>query len=316
MGCGGARHAPAGDNGAATSGHRAPRLGGVVVHEQPAQSPSLAPAAPVLRLRMATMMKIGGESGATGALTRLRSPAGLLVASMALTAALYVVPFGRTIGYPLVLLSTLVHELGHGITGVLLGGRFELFHMEWDASGVALVSTQGGRMTRALVSAGGLVGPAVAAALGFVLARRPTTARWFLVGLGAALAIACVWVVRGVAGWVVVPFFAAAFIAIGLRAKPWVAQLALAFLSVQLSLSVFSRGDYLFTESAGTGPSDVANMATSLFLPYWFWGLVCGGFSVAVLIVGSWVFLRGARGAIGDAFAVSRAAAAKAKRRG
>jgi hypothetical protein len=259
------------------------------------------------------MTRAGGEGRDTGALARLRSPAGLLAASVALTAVLYVVPFGRTIGYPLVLLSTLVHELGHGLTGVLLGGHFDSFRMEWDASGVALVSTDGGRLTRGLVAAGGLVGPAVAAGLGFVLARRPTAARWFLVGLGAALAVACVWVVRGVAGWVVVPFFSAAFLALGLRAKPWVAQLALAVLSVQLSLSVFSRGDYLFTESAGTGPSDVANMATSLLLPYWFWGLVCGSFSVLVLILGSWVFLRGARGAIGDALWAGRAVGARAK---
>jgi membrane-associated phospholipid phosphatase len=75
----------------------------------------------------------------------------------------------------------------------------------------------------------------------------------------------------------------------------------LVFLAVQLSLSVFSRGDYLFSEVARTGsgdfPSDVANMADALFLPYWFWGATCGAFSVAVLVVGLWAFLRSARSA-------------------
>ena len=81
---------------------------------------------------------------------------------------------------------------------------------------------------------------------------------------------------------------------LGVRASARVAQVALALMAVQLSLSVFSRADYLFTESAGTGPSDVAQMADALLLPYWFWGFVCGAFSVFVLVVGIRAFL-GAR---------------------
>jgi hypothetical protein len=76
-----------------------------------------------------------------------------------------------------------------------------------------------------------------------------------------------------------------------------VSQLALVFLAVQLSLSVYSRGDYLFTDvarmSGGDMPSDVANMASALFLPYWFWGALCGALSVVVLCVGATLFLRG-----------------------
>jgi membrane-associated phospholipid phosphatase len=67
------------------------------------------------------------------------------------------------------------------------------------------------------------------------------------------------------------------------------------FLAVQLALSVFSRGDYLFTDVARTGegtfPSDVANMSSALFLPYWFWGALCGAFSVAVLALGLRAYL-------------------------
>ena len=55
-------------------------------------------------------------------------------------------------------------------------------------------------------------------------------------------------------------------------------------------MSVFSRGDYLFTPTADTAkgimPSDVANIAEELLLPYWFWGAVCGIFSVVCLVVG------------------------------
>src|SRR5436190_19576046 len=39
----------------------------------------------------------------------------VLVVSVVLTAVLYVIPFGRTVAWPLVLISTLAHELGHGL---------------------------------------------------------------------------------------------------------------------------------------------------------------------------------------------------------
>ncbi|HEX6861901.1 MAG TPA: M50 family metallopeptidase, partial [Thermoanaerobaculia bacterium] len=48
----------------------------------------------------------------------------VLVASAAATLLLYNVPlFGRILARPLILLSTLAHEMGHGLTAMLLGGR-------------------------------------------------------------------------------------------------------------------------------------------------------------------------------------------------
>ena len=73
-------------------------------------------------------------------------------------------------------------------------------------------------------------------------------------------------------------------------------QLTVVFLAVQLTLSVFSRSDYLFTDVAHTSngpmPSDVAVMQQALVLPYWFWGGVCALFSVTVLWFGIKRFLR------------------------
>ncbi len=80
------------------------------------------------------------------------------------------------------------------------------------------------------------------------------------------------------------------------RASGDAAQVLAAFVGVQLALSVYSRGDYLFTDVARTGagtlPSDVAHMADALFLPYWFWGAVCGAFSLAVLAAGLALYFR------------------------
>jgi len=212
-----------------------------------------------------------------------------LVLSTVVTVLLYFVPYGHYVGYPLMLLSTLVHELGHGLAAVLVGGRFAEFRMHADGSGVAMTAVSG-RLSSALVSAGGLVGPAIAAGIGFVLGRTAQRARKGLAALGVLLLVALLLVVRGWFGMLFVVATAGIFLLLAFKAKPWASQIAMVFVAVQLSLSVFSRGDYLFTEFAQTAqgkmPSDVAQMSNALFLPYWFWGAVCGAFSVGVLVLG------------------------------
>src|SRR5262245_54834137 len=94
---------------------------------------------------------------------RTRAGTRILAASALVTAALYVVPFGRTIAWPLVLISTLAHELGHGLTAALLGGQFHALYINRDASGAALWSGTFGRVGVATVAAAGLIGPAIAA---------------------------------------------------------------------------------------------------------------------------------------------------------
>jgi peptidase M50B-like protein len=215
--------------------------------------------------------------------------AALLIA-IAATLAIYVLPFGHTIGYPLILLSTVAHEMGHGFAGILVGGHFDSIVIHSDAGGYAQISGYDGRLARAFVSAGGLCGPACAAAIAFFIARSARLSRVALIVSGAFLAVSLVWVVRNLFGWMVVGGAAVVIAGVGLRARPETARAFLVFVAVQLALTVFSRGDYLFTETAdlqdGPKPSDVANMASSLFLPYWFWGALCGAFSIAVLAWG------------------------------
>lgn len=243
----------------------------------------------------AEIKRQGHDRDEAAALASRRARVALAV-SVGVTLLLYVVPMGRLIGYPLILLSTLVHELGHGITAAALGGRFHEFVMFADASGVAKWSGSLSDGGRALVAAGGLVGPALAGAVGFVCARRPRGARIFLAVLAVGLVVGDVLVVRNAFGIVFVGMCAA-----GLGFAAWYdqgswSQLVLVFLATQLALSVFSRGDYLFMAEARTGagvmPSDVSHMAEALGGSFWMWGLVVGAFSLLVLAAGLYAFLR------------------------
>lgn len=222
-----------------------------------------------------------------------------LVGSVLVTLLFYYVPYGMVVGLPLLWLSTLVHELGHGFTASLLGGHFDSFVMHADGSGATAWSAGPffGPVRQALVAAGGLVGPAIVAAVGFAIARKPKASQVTLLIGTFALVLIAIFVVRNGLGWAFVGCVALILGVLATRKDPAIAQLGLVFFSVQLAMAVFSRGDYLFTEYAQTAdgrmPSDVAQMADALLLPYWFWGGVCGLFSVAVLGVGLWIFFRG-----------------------
>lgn len=219
-----------------------------------------------------------------------------LVWSIVLTVALYFVPFGQLIGYPLVLLSTLVHEAGHGLTAIAVGGSFDRFVMFADGSGLASPSGVEPGWRWGAVAAGGLVGPALAAAFAFVAARRASWSRAFLVLMSVVALALLVLVVRNPFGIAFVGIVATLLGWLGLRTSTATVQVATVFMAVQLSLSVFSRGDYLFMKEATTGagvhPSDVSLMANALGGPYWAWGLACGTFSVLVLVIGVWAFWR------------------------
>jgi len=244
----------------------------------------------------------------------------LLLGSVVVTLGLYLIPepYGHYLSYPLLLISTVVHELGHGIAAVLMGGEFVRFEMFADGSGFALHTDVAGGFGRAFISAGGLCGPAVAAALCFVAGRTPIWSKRLLAVFGFGLVLAMILVVRNGFGLVFVAGLAAACLGIALWARAEFSQLAIIFLGVQLALSVFSRGDYLFMQwadtAAGRMPSDTQHMAEALALPYWFWGGACAAFSGVVLLGGSFYFLRGARKAAAASHGLTRRSPAAASR--
>lgn len=225
----------------------------------------------------------------------MKGPAKVLAVSAAATALLYFVPGGRVLAWPLVLVSTLVHELGHGLAAVLLGGHFYSLAIRADASGAAFWGGSFSRLGVAAVAAAGLVGPALAAFTLLAVGRTPRRARVLLACLGAGLVLVALLLVRNAFGWWFTSLLAASCLLVAWRA-PRLSQGFVVFLAVQLALSVYSRSDYLFTRaavgSAGIGPSDVAVMAAALFLPYWFWGALCGAISLLLLYAGARAFFR------------------------
>lgn len=221
----------------------------------------------------------------------------LLIAAAA-TLLLYLVPALHRLAWPLILISTLVHELGHGLAALVCGGRFETLDIWSDASGAAKFSGAFSAPTSALIAAAGPLAPPLAAVGLFFGARRPRAAHIALGVLAVALAlVALVWVGAWF-GRIFVSGLAGLFALIAWRGGATLAQVACAFLGIQLSLAAFSRADYLFTSVAHTGaglmPSDTQQMANALWLPFWFWGGLVALVSLVILGLGLRAFAKAA----------------------
>jgi hypothetical protein len=221
-----------------------------------------------------------------------------LIGSALVTLAIYVTPVLRILAIPLLYLSTMVHEMGHGVGSELAGGEWIEFRLFADGSGYARSFREDG-FASALSAAAGLCGPALAAAGFMVLGLRARLARWGLGAAGVFFALTLVFYVRGTFGFAFVAATAAACLFIAIRASDETARIALLFFATQLALSVYSRGDYLFKQYVSgqmsdgqRHASDTQHMAEAVGMTYWFWGLVCALFSAAVLALAGWLYIR------------------------
>lgn len=231
--------------------------------------------------------------------TAADSPGLLLLAAAAIVVA-WQVPYGPQALYPLTLLATFAHEMGHGLTALAVGGEFSAISLHADGSGLAEWRGQAGRFARAAIAAGGLLGPTVAGVAMLLLAGTTRRSRVLLWVFAAALAFCVAMWVRNVFGVAFLLALAAALAAAGRWLGDFGAAFLLHVLAAVLCLSWFRDLDYMFSASAFVGgvvrPSDSATIAEALWLPYWFWGALVAGVSLALLVFGFWIAHRRARG--------------------
>ncbi len=214
----------------------------------------------------------------------------LLLLSIVAIVAIWQLPYGWQILYPLTLLATFAHEMGHGLTAMLVGAQFDQLLLNADGSGVAVWHGNPGRLATALVAAGGLVGPSIAGIGLLLVARSQRFAGAVLVMLALLLMVSVVVWVRNAFG-VVFLLSAAAVLALAAMVLPaTMARFVLHLMAATLCLSWFTDLNYMFSAQATVNgmvrPSDSAVIAHALWLPYWFWGGVVACFSLVVAALG------------------------------
>jgi hypothetical protein len=222
----------------------------------------------------------------------------------------HVVPFGRLVLYPFTLLATWVHETGHGVAAMLVGGHFDKLEIFGDASGLAH-TREVGNVAVAVTCLGGMLAPPLVGALLLAFARAPRRARIALFVLAALLLVTLALWVRSPTGLVVVPLCAAL---LGWAAWSWAPErrLVLAqFVAITLALDTVGRmvGYALATKATVGGSertSDVAAVADALGGHHLLWGALVITVALALLAVGLWAAWRRSGSSPGRGFAARR----------
>lgn len=219
-----------------------------------------------------------------------RSGLAWLTGAAILTVVLWQIPFGNYLLYPFTILATWFHEMGHGLTAALLGGSFKGLVIHANGSGVATYTEPlwAGVFGKALIAAGGPLGPAVAGSIFLLCSRRPDTAYYCLMALAIMLLLSTVIWLKWSVGQFLIPILGAVVLGVVSGTSQQVQILTIQFLGVQACISTFLQWNYLFSREAVIGgrvlPSDTAQIAEALWLPYWVWGFLITVASIGLLI--------------------------------
>lgn len=199
------------------------------------------------------------------------------------------VPFGRTLLYPLTLLATWVHEMGHGLTALCTGGGFTSLDVFANGSGLAYTTTSQPWQS-GLTSAGGLLAPPIVGAILLATSRGPRRARGLLAGLCVAIMISLLVWVRSLTGWIVLPLVVAMLLFAVLKTSERKRMVFAQLIGVILAIDTVSGSGYLFTSEVTvdgvTRPSDISNVANAFGGSYIGWGLLLAAVSFALLALG------------------------------
>jgi hypothetical protein len=209
------------------------------------------------------------------------------------------VPFGEQILYPFTLLTTWVHEMGHGIAALMVGGRFRELEIFANASGLAYTAAAPG-WRDAWVSAGGLLAPPLLGAAILAFVHGPKRAQIFLTALSAALVLSLLIWVRSSVGLLVVPPLAALFGWAawgGWRAKTERRVMLAHAIGVVLAVDTLTRMvSYVFKRTVEVEGekrlSDIARIAEQMGGHYLLWGALIIVIAVGLLALGAWRALR------------------------
>lgn len=214
------------------------------------------------------------------------SPAGLrgprfavaLVACLVVIALLWNTPFLL----PLRWLVVLFHELSHAAMGWCTGGHVVSLNITHRESGICLVA--GGNRTLILLA--GYPGSLCWGLAAIFLARSGRFTGVALVLLGGLLGLVALGWVRPLLGFGF-PFAlgsGALLLVAGVRGAPWLREAVL--LAIGATSCAYALIDIQQDVFGGRAcVSDATLLAEHTWIPFWFWGLLWYGLSMAILVV-------------------------------
>jgi hypothetical protein len=199
---------------------------------------------------------------------------------------------------PLRLLVVLVHETGHALATLALGGRVERVVIAADESGQCLSAVPPGWLAQVAVYSAGYLGSALSGALQLILAFRFRLHRPVLFAMGAW--VTAMGLLYGGNAFTVVfcLFTGAALLALARVLPAGAVRAAVMGFAVFTGLyALFDLRDDLWRSSV-RGVSDAALLAAQTHLPALAWAALWSLLSVVILGLAAWLSLRKGEGKI------------------
>jgi hypothetical protein len=224
---------------------------------------------------------------------RWTSRGSLIAAAIVILLLKQFLPFSGVLFYPFTLLSTWVHEMGHGIAALLVGGNFDHLDINWNASGLADIrGVADFSAEEGIVAAAGLLAPPVVGALFLALARGPKRVKILLWILSVLLfASLCLWV-RSVIGWIAMCVMVSVLAFLNIRWTDARRMVLAKFIGILFALDTLSRLDYLFTSTVGNGKSDIQRVSDGWGGVNFLWGVTFTVISAGFVVLGAWLSWR------------------------
>jgi peptidase M50B-like protein len=217
-----------------------------------------------------------------------RYPAGAWFwTAVAVSLAVSVSPWASFVLYPFKLFTTWVHECGHAVMTVLVGGRVMSITIEPDTSGLTQSVVPVGRVANGLVTSSGYLGAAVMGCLLMAATRVEKWADVILSSLGAFMLLTLVLWMRSLFGFGVVLAWGMALVTLARTGIASALRFLLSMLAIQVALNSVYDIRVLFL--IDRGPSDAATMAQLFLLPSWVWATAWMLVSVAMLSATMWM---------------------------
>jgi len=186
--------------------------------------------------------------------------------------------------YPLKLLVVLMHESGHALATLLLGGTVDAIRVSPDQGGLTLSRIPPSVLREVVIASAGYVGSAVAACVLLYVAARAREGRWPLIALASWCALTALLYVRDL---FTLAFTAGSAIALAVLARfgaPWLRRAVLLFLAAfSACYALYDIRDDLLHLRSWSGSTDADALARLTFIPAIVWGLAWGALSLALL---------------------------------
>lgn len=194
--------------------------------------------------------------------------------------------YGPLVLYPFRLFTTWVHECGHAVMTLLVGGHVSSIVIAPNGAGLTRSLIPQSRVAQGLVASAGYLGASIVGCA-LMIAARGKKAHGILWGIGAFMLLTLIIWMRNLLGATVALIGGVALIALSRRASGSVSSFVLSLLAVQVALNSVFDIRVLFMLNGGH--SDAETMARLFLLPAWIWASLWMAISVGLL---TWTLVR------------------------